>query len=398
MRQILVLFYVSVLVFGCKSNEFEAKFEVEALNYAMVNTPVYVWLDDMELDEDAVLCLYRENEVIPAQIEVTNDSRRRLWWVVNLAMGETGVYGLRVNDECSSGEYVWERITEESTRLFFANQPVIQYEHPVFDPDDIEGTKKPFHHVFEPDGNQLITKGPGGLYSHHRGIFYGYNHIYVGDSEERIDIWHAANGERSEHVEILEEFAGPVMGGHKLKIHWKDHDGNPFIEEIREVRVFAQPYGETLIEFHSVMHPVGESVRLEGDRQHAGVQFRAAQYVADNSELTRFIRPENWSHLDGDEEIEAPEMYDMPWNAMHFIMEGSPYTVAYISHPANHEGAEMSERLYGRFGEYFPYHLTEDNPLTVNYRFWVAEGEVPSVESIDLKYHSFANPPGVRVR
>ncbi len=383
---------------GCETDEFDAVFEVEAINYAMVNTPVYVWLDGVEFDENAVLCLHGEEGVLPAQLEVTDDSRRRLWWVVNLDIGETGVYGLRVNDECRSDEYVWERISEESTRLFFANQPVIQYEHPVFDPDDIEGTKKPFHHVFEPDGNQLITKGPGGLYSHHRGIFYGYNHIYVGDSEERIDIWHAADGERSEHIEIMEEFAGPVMGGHKLKIHWKDHDGNPFIEEIREVRVFAQPYGETLIDFHSVMHPVGESVRLEGDRQHAGVQFRAAQYLADNSELTRFIRPENWSHLDGDEEIEAPEMYDMPWNAMHFIMEGSPYTVAYISHPENPEDAEMSERLYGRFGEYFPYYLTQDNPLTVYYRFWVAEGEVPSVETIDRKFHAFSNPAPVSVR
>ena len=84
----------------------------------MVNTPVYVWLDDVEFDENAVLCLHGEDGVLPAQLEVTDDSRSRLWWVVNLDMGETGVYGLSVNGECPSDEYVWERLTEESTRLF----------------------------------------------------------------------------------------------------------------------------------------------------------------------------------------------------------------------------------------------------------------------------------------
>ncbi len=390
--RLIILFFSSIMLFaGCSADDYEKVFEVRAETHAIYNTPVYAWLEGVELDENATLCLYSDGEIIPAQIETVDGSRQRIWWVVNLEAGESASYGLRVSDECQTAEYTWERISEHSTRLFLDDLPVIQYEHPVFDPDDIEHTKKPFHHIFEPTGNQLITKGPGGLYSHHRGIFLGYNHVYVGDSEERVDIWHANNGERSEHAEIIDEYSGPVMGGHKLRIYWKDHDGVPFIEEIRDIRVFSQPYGETLIDFHSVLHAIDQPVRLEGDRQHAGVQFRASQYVADNSGFTRFIRPEGLEHIDPVTEIEGADMYNLPWNAMHFIIEESPFTVAYLSHPSNPGNAEMSERLYGRFGEFFPYHLTENNPLEVYYRFWVTEGQVPEVDNIDLKYRNFAD-------
>jgi hypothetical protein len=70
-----------------------------------------------------------------------------------------------------------------------------------------------------------------------------------------------------------------------------------------------------------------------------------------------------------------------------------------MSHPSNPENAEMSERLYGRFGEFFPYRLTVEDSLTVKYRFWVTEGKVPSLERIDLRYHAFANPaPAIEIR
>jgi hypothetical protein len=35
-------------------------------------------------------------------------------------------------------------------------------------------TYKPYLHVFDAEGKSPITKGPGGLYTHHRGIFAGW--------------------------------------------------------------------------------------------------------------------------------------------------------------------------------------------------------------------------------
>jgi hypothetical protein len=392
MRVLTCLFLLSMIFHGCGQRDFEMHFDVHAGDYPMVDAPVYAILEPNAFEEGAMICLHSDNEIVPGQMEDMGDSGQRLWWVVNLEPGETATYRLQLSDECYPGEFEWEQIAEHSTRLFFNDQPVIQYEHPAFDYDDIEGTKKPFHHVFEPTGEQLITKGGGGLYPHHRGIFFGYNHVYLND-DERVDIWHARDGERSEHIEVVREYGGPVMGGHEVVIHWKDREGTPFIEETRKIRVFSQVFGSSLIDFHSTLRAVNAPIRLEGDRQHAGVQFRAAQYVADNRDDSRFIRPADWSHVDGTREIEGEDMYDLPWNAMHFGINGKLFTVAYMSHPANPPYAEMSERLYGRFGEFFPYLVTAENPLEVNYRFWITEGEAPSIDEIDFRYQVYATPP-----
>jgi hypothetical protein len=389
MRLLIPLTVGCAILMGC-SSRYERSFTLNSGEHDLINAPVYVDLEDSKLYVNGRFCLRTQDDEVPVQVENLDEARQRIWWIANAEAGQTINYELRSNGQCHTGEYTWEQVGKHSRQLTFGGRPVIQYEHPVFDPDDIEGTKKPFHHVFEPSGDQLITKGPGGLYPHHRGIFYGYNHVYI--NGERIDIWHARNGERSEHIEVIREYAGTVMGGHEVKIHWKDMEGNPFIEEIREVRVFKPQDGETLIDFHSTMTAVKGPVRLEGDRQHAGVQFRASQYVAENRENSKFIRPPALSHLSGTKEIDGDDIYDLPWNAMHFMIDDKPFTVVYMSHPSNPSGAEMSERLYGRFGEFFPYHLTKDNPLVVHYRFLVIEGPEPSPETLDKRYQAYTGP------
>ncbi len=395
MRSITSLLIILLFLFGCSSGH-KKVFRVYSGDHDIINTPVYVDLEKAEFDENTLLCLQSKEGLIPAQIENLPGSNQRIWWIVNLKAGKSAKYSLRKDKKCSVGEFTWIQVEESSTQLLFDKKPVIQYEHPVYNFEDIEGTRKPYHHVFEPSGKRLITKGPGGRFTHHRGIFYGYNRIFT-NGDERIDIWHANRGERSEHTEVIRQYAGPVMGGHTVKIYWKDLNGKAFIEEIRDVRVFRQSEGETMIDFHSVLKAIEGPVRLEGDRQHAGVHFRAAQYVADNSENTKYIRPPAWAHVDPRTEIPDKDMHNLPWNAMHFKIEDKSYTVAYMSHPSNPADAEMSERLYGRFGEFFPYLLTANNPLTVNYRFWITEGEEPAPDKIELHYQSYAEPVKIKV-
>ncbi len=383
-----------VLIFlACNSNH-EITFLIAAEEFDLTHVPVSAELETGIFDENTIVCLQTDNQVIPAQIEFISDSAQRLWWIVNQAAGESKEYRLKHNEDCNSSvTFTWSQAGNQSKRLLQNSTPLIQYEYPVFDPDDIEASKKPYHHIFDPAGDRLITKGPGGLYGHHRGIFFGYNHVYTHDKPDtQIDIWHARDGERSEHSEFIKEFEGPVMGGHIVKIYWKDHNGSPFLEELRDIRVFDQPDNEILIDFRSTLTAIDGSVRLDGDLQHAGVQFRAAQYVADHAENTRFIRPEKWSHVPPDTEIGEADRLDLPWNAMHFQLENKNYTVAYMSHPQNPGGAEMSERRYGRFGEFFPYEVTENNPLNVHYRFWIKSGGEPSIDEIELRYSAFANP------
>ena len=225
------------------------------------------------------------------------------------------------------------------------------------------------------------TKGPGGLYPHHRGIYFGYK-CKVGGST--YDIWHCHRGEHQNHDTVVKSHAGPVFGGHTLKIRWNGIDGKTFLEETRTLLAFRQPDGQTLIEFRSTLQATVPAVELEGDPQHAGVQFRASQEVAENKNNTRYLRPEKWKDLAAGDEVN--KNVDLPWNAIQFDVGGEGYTVAYLSDPANPTGAKFSERLYGRFGEFFPWDLRRDNPLSVRYRWWVRNGRDVTREAVEKKY------------
>lgn len=330
-------------------------------------------------------------EEFPAQLELLEDGRVRVWWVIDfLAAGNTKTYGLYVGRDCAKGAYAWGEPADTTTTLAFEDRPVLEYVHPTFDPADVEHTKKPFHQVFVPDGSRLLTKGTGGLFPHHRGIFFGYNQVRVdGDT---LDVWHAADGEHQQHVEVLETWEGPAVGGHTVSIHWNDRQGEPFAREERTVRVFRQPQGRLLVELTTTLRTLRDTVHLEGDRQHAGVQMRAAQAVAENSGATRFLRPEGWRDLPHDQEVNDAQHVDLPWNAIQFPLGGRPYTVAYLTDPENPGGANFSERRYGRFGEYFPWTLTEENPLHARYRWLIVEGEDDLRDEIVQYYRQIGDP------
>lgn len=392
------LFFLFLVITACNSGQSnEAKVFQVSDQRNLTNIPVSVDMETGTIDENASLCLNSESGSVPGQIERLSDSQQRLWWLANQEANETKTYTLSYNEQCAGTYFSWKKINDEATRLVLDEHPVIQYEHPVFDRDNIEDTEKPFHQVYHPNGIQLLTKGIGGRHEHHRGIFFGYDRVYDVDRDVGSNIWYPRSGERSEHEEVIKEFTGPVMGGHVLKIYWKNRNGEPFIEETREIRVFQQSEGESLIDFHSTLKTLSGTVHLNGDRHHAGLQFRASQYVADNLEDTKFIRPEQWSHLEPNDEIEEADMMDLPWNAMQFKVENQLATVAYLSHPSNPENAEMSERLYGRFGEFFPHSLTVENPLKINYRFWVTTDQNITASDIDLRYNAYATPAVVRI-
>ena len=59
-----------------------------------------------------------------------------------------------------------------------------------------------------------------------------------------------------------------------------------FAKELREITVYHVPDGR-LIEFASRLESVIGTVKLDGDPQHAGFHFRAAQEVADGELLVR---------------------------------------------------------------------------------------------------------------
>lgn len=376
---------------------------VEAGTTNRVATPVFVELALSGASEALPVCVASaDGQRRPGQIETLENGTARVWWIADIPAGMAANYALTTGEDCSEGTFSWQRHSDQLVELQFAGRPQIQYEHPVYNADRVEETKKPFHQVYDPDGSRLITKGLGGLYPHHRGIFYGFNEIYIGDDiaakQNRINIWSSAAGEYQQHIDFVRTFEGPVMGGHAVLIDWNDLQGRPFAQEVREVRVYHQPDDEMLVEFVSSLRTLRGRVYLGGNRHHGGVQFRAAQPVADHPETLRYLRPAAWAHLPADEEANDESSVGLPWNAIQYPLEDREYTVAALSAPANPRGAEMGERSYGRFGEYFPYEIDEDRSLELRYRFWISAGGDITRETVESQYHDLASPPRVTVK
>ncbi|WP_309708123.1 DUF6807 family protein, partial [Armatimonas sp.] len=103
--------------------------------------------------------------------------------------------------------------------LFQASQPPIPYAHDfdkkyievslvgknhligrfmmgydMSDPKKREETYKPYLHILDPDTGKPITKGAGGEFTHHRGIFIGWNKLTV--NGKTYDRWHMTGGEQ----------------------------------------------------------------------------------------------------------------------------------------------------------------------------------------------------------
>lgn len=387
MKLLSTAFILFLFLSACGGPE-PVSFEYTTGDNALFQAPVSATVTMDEIPETVCLETASRESLIPAQVEEQTGSNVKIWWTGSQPSNSTATYTVRTDAECPAPEYTWERTDDDSIQLLYDGNPLIGYEHPVYDPQDVEMTKKPFHHVYSPTGDETITKGPGGLYSHHRGIFYGYNRVILGDRE--FDMWHAENGEHTQHDRFLKEMSGPVFGGHVVEIDWIDENGEVLLEEERELRVRRLSSESFVIDFDSRLYAIAGLFSLSGDLQHAGVQFRADQYVADNEDVTSFIRPPALADLDPTEELDEENRMDLPWNAMNYSIEDNEYTVVYMSHPSNPDDGEMSERLYGRFGEFIPYQLSEGAPFLLKYRFWIVEGEAPTAEEIEDMYQAFA--------
>jgi hypothetical protein len=304
----------------------------------------------------------------------------------------------------AAGEgFAWQDVSGEHLDLLYDGRPALRYiYHPLDEssPEAREATFKPYHHVWSPDGGTLLTKGPGGLYSHHRGLFFGFNRITYGDGQQ-ADVWHCVEGASQTHARELERTADADHARHRVVIQWRGKDGKPFAEETRElaVRRGASGGGDGwLIDFTSHVEPVADgTVHLDGDPQHAGFHFRAAQEVAEKTaKQTYYLRTDgkgglgetlNWDPAKPESE-ESRRSVNRPWDAMSFVIGGQRYTVLYLDYPQNPKPSRSSERDYGRFGSYFVADVTKQSPLDVKYRVWVQPGEM-TVDQCEALHKEF---------
>jgi hypothetical protein len=314
--------------------------------------------------------------------------------------------------------FSWQDSKGAFAELFLDKKPVVRYVYKAYDNSTAEArdkTYKVFHHLYDPEGKRFVTNGGDTndplpkdpkknlLYPHHRGLMYAFNKITYG-SNKPCDTWHAKPGDTHEqHAGFLSSEAGFILGRHRVAVNWHGEKNDVFAKEERELTVYQVGKG-MLVEFVSRLKTVGPPVKLDGDPQHAGFQFRAHNdlHEAKSEDQTYWVRPDgkggfgkkserNWDPKTGKGPV------DLGWDAVCFVLDGKRYTAEYMDHPKNPHPSRWSERDYARIGCYFEYELTEKTPLLVDYRVWLQDGEMTSSEAAALS-SAFVSPPKVTVK
>jgi len=251
-------------------------------------------------------------------------------------------------------------------------------------PERLNETYKPYLHIFDAEGTAPITKGMGGEFTHHRGIFEGW--VKIGVNGKTYDRWHMKGGEQV-HLKFLNQKADTEGASFTSLVKWNGDGDEVILEDERTFtfRPAPAPY-YVMLDVTSKIKAVAGDITLDGDPEHSGLQFRPAQEV-DRSKTTYIYAREN---------ADAHKDVDYPWFGVNYSLNGKSYSVVYLNHPENPKGARISAyRDYGRFGAFYKTSIAKGETLTLKVRFLIAQGEMPSAEAIQKswnKYTGKSNP------
>lgn len=273
--------------------------------------------------------------------------------------------------------------------LHFGDQPIYRYVT-KYDPADHANTYKPFHHVYGFHDEGFLTKGPGGWFSHHRGIFFGFKTQYG-------DFWHCPDVSQR-HVKFLEdrEQVSNASARTASITDWIDKTGKAVVRDTREVTARRTPK-ELILDFDITVEslPGAGEVQLGGDPHHAGFHFRASQEVtgepadskAKTTGLATFILPTSAQEGKNSTTTHAD------WVACAFKIKDHPYVVAHFDHASNPRPITYSVRPYGRFGSFCPMTVKEGEPLKLKYRIIVMDAPSPEAitsEALAMRYDEYS--------
>ncbi len=241
-----------------------------------------------------------------------------------------------------------------------------RYVHEPFDRMRVRETCKVWHELFAPDGRR-ISKGLGGEFEHHRGLFLAFNKTIEGG--RALDFWHCRNGETQQHSGYCEpEALGLAADFQVATIDWKDPAGRVIVRERRALRAVALDARTWRFDLVSELRS-DSVVMLSGDPHHSGCQFRAlAEFAEKDGKRVTYVRPPTAVLHANDEWTECA------WMAMALPLDGEPVTVLRCELPGNPAPVRWSSRDYGRFGATFAHSLQPGAPLRLCYAWFVALG------------------------
>ena len=424
-RQIRSLTIILAIVGACGSGvatgaEIIAHLRVSAPNADLVDVPVHAVIElpkrltGARLEEIKVKITQLSDRVktvsVPGQLVLNEKEQLEAWCVIpRLKANSTSTWTVVVpvpgHPNTAFGPekaFSWQSDDADYLDLLFDGRKVTRYmyAYDTSSPQRVFETYKPFHHVFDAQGQNLLTNGPDGmqpylkdkiLYPHHRGIFIGWSRLEFAGS--RYDFWGMGGGAAQVHQKFLEQIAGPVLARSTALIHWNDKNGQPIIAEQRQTTVFRQSDPAVLLlEVRSQLKAIRGDVFLNGDPEHAGFHYRAHNDVASGG---KEVKAAYLFHNDG---VDPKKDKDLPWAAMSYRLNNQQYCVLHMNHPDNPKPTIYSAyRDYGRFGAFFTHTIKSGESLKLCYRIWVVGGEMPARERFAGKCSAFVDCPQVEV-
>ncbi len=262
-----------------------------------------------------------------------------------------------------------------------AGKPLVRYMY-NFDEANKFDTAKVYLHVMAPDGESTLTKGTGDKFPHHRGIFIGWNKISHGGKS--YDIWHVKNTDQK-HVSFSSAAPDDKTTPITANIAWRDSEGKVLINESRSYIVrHDDPAAYALIDVVTTLTPVGSDIVLNGDPEHAGIQFRAHEETVANKSA-KYTFPET---LADEKAVKAAQ--DLPWIALNYQNKGNSWSVQFMNHPDNPKNTRHSAyRDYGRFGHFPVVKIADGSSATLRYRVRITAGDMPDLETLNKAHATF---------
>lgn len=406
---VLILSLILMAFINCsKSGTIQLMMEVQPSSSISKDVPVHV---DVKLPSKLRKAPVEElrvtlnsadskNGSIPGQIVKNAKGEHELWWILPITnMNESSKWTATITHDKTTLEdsFEWEDTPNEHLDLFFGGKRVLRYEYKLgsnFEKGKtLTASNKPFYHIYDLTGENKITNGPEeGVWSHHRGIMIGWRNI--GFKGEDLSFWGMEDLTVQKHIEFKKNIAGPVLAQTEALIQWNDSTNNTIIEEVRQATIFRQSAPDILLmDYTSDLTAVSGDVILDGNADHGGVQFRAHNDVAEDDEEVN--KAHYYFHQDS---IDAKEDFNLPWVGMSYGLNNKRYSIVQMDNMQNPQPSMWSAyRDYGRFGPFFKTELGANETLSVHYRFWMSESDMPERDVLSSKYTTYIEPVKVQI-
>ena len=296
--------------------------------------------------------------------------------------------------------------------LYFGDRPVMS-QIIKYDERDHAGTFKPFDMVYtlrpttqpatQPHGEldknyQFVTKGVGGQYTHHRGIYFGFNKTAYGD------FWHCPDvSQRHESFDTSHEWAGPIAAKMIAKTGWVAKDGQAKFRDTRDVTAWRIGENELVLDYAITLETLtGKPEQVGGDAHHAGFHFRASNELADTKDKSRRGGQAAYVFPPTAKLVKDDVWSGVTWANASFDLFGRRYSVTHMDASENPKPTTYSTRRYGRFGAFFTSEVTPEKPLKVNYRLVIRDTTggattQPAAADVEAEYQSFIKPVKVTI-